>query len=77
MSEEELENYRSLVLKAIGIGSAAVLVLALFSKAAPTESKFVVVDQYQGCDVVRYVDPSNGWNYFLDCRSPSEIEKDV
>jgi hypothetical protein len=68
MSEEELENYRSLIFKAVGIGSAAVLLLALFSREATPEGKFEVVDQYQGCNVVRYVDPSNGWNYFLDCR---------
>lgn len=29
--------------------------------------KFRVVDQYRNCDVVRYIDPSNRYNYFLDC----------
>jgi hypothetical protein len=30
--------------------------------------KFVVVDKYEGCDVVRYTDSSNGWNYLLHCK---------
>ena len=30
-------------------------------------SKFKVVDQYKNCDVVRYIDPSNRYRYFLDC----------
>jgi hypothetical protein len=29
--------------------------------------KFKVVDQYKNCDVVRYIDPSNRYKYFLDC----------
>lgn len=29
--------------------------------------KFGVVDQYKNCDVVRYIDPSNRYNYLLDC----------
>lgn len=33
------------------------------------ENKFVVVDKYKECDVVRYTDPSGRWNYFLDCSS--------
>ncbi len=32
------------------------------------EERFKVVDQYQGCDVVRYTDDSNRWHYFLDCK---------
>jgi hypothetical protein len=31
------------------------------------KEKFVVVDKYKDCDVVRYTDRSNGWNYFLHC----------
>jgi hypothetical protein len=31
------------------------------------QEKFVVVDKYKDCDVVRYTDRSNGWNYFLHC----------
>jgi hypothetical protein len=45
------------------------LVLVLLSnvKQEPTE-KFKVVDRYSTCDVVRYTDPSNRYNYFLHCK---------
>jgi len=68
MTEEELEKYRSFVLAAAGVGSAALLLLSVFPPAATPETKFQVVDQYQDCDVVRYMDASNESNYFLDCR---------
>ena len=32
------------------------------------EERFKVVDQYQGCDVVRYTDSSNRYNYLLHCK---------
>ena len=44
------------------------VVLAIIG--APKEEpqqKFKVVDKYKECDIVRYTDPSNRWNYFLDC----------
>ena len=34
-----------------------------------TSEKFVVVDKYKECDVVRYTDRSNSWHYMLDCRT--------
>jgi hypothetical protein len=45
------------------------LVVALLSNAKqePTE-KFKVVDSYGSCDVVRYTDSSNRYNYFLHCK---------
>lgn len=30
-------------------------------------SKFEVLDQYQGCSVIRYTDPTSRWRYFLKC----------
>ncbi len=32
------------------------------------EERFKVVDQYQGCDVVRYTDSSTRYNYLLHCK---------
>ena len=29
--------------------------------------KFKVVDNYSGCNVVRYTDDTNRWYYFLHC----------
>jgi hypothetical protein len=37
-----------------------------FKDAEPV-TKFKVVDQYEGCQVIRYTDPSNRWNYLLKC----------
>jgi len=44
----------------------------LYGIFKPTEeiivkSKFEVVDQYQNCNVIRWTDPSNRWQYFLKC----------
>jgi hypothetical protein len=30
-------------------------------------SKFKVLDQYQGCLVIQYTDPTSRWHYFLKC----------
>jgi hypothetical protein len=44
------------------------LFIGTFGTSDPTpEKRFEVVDTYKGCDVVRYTDRSNSWNYFLDC----------
>jgi len=29
--------------------------------------KFQVVDKYENCDVIRYTDTTQRWNYFLKC----------
>ena len=39
------------------------------STPSPADEKFMVVDRYKGCDVVRYnPDHSARYSYFLDCR---------
>jgi len=40
---------------------------ATFKDVGPIE-KFKVVDQYQNCEVIRYTDPTNRWNYLLKCK---------
>lgn len=52
-----------------GIAVAAfIITVFLPGEKQPTE-KFKVVDQYKGCDVVRYTEPRNlDYHYFLDCR---------
>jgi hypothetical protein len=39
------------------------------TQPTPPEDKFVVVDTYRGCSVVRYT-PTNAsrYSYFLDCK---------
>jgi len=29
--------------------------------------RFQVVDKYENCDVIRYTDSTQRWNYFLKC----------
>ena len=51
---------------AIVIAGLLLLGFATFKDAEPV-TKFKVVDQYEGCQVIRYTDPSNRWNYLLKC----------
>ena len=51
----------------IGIVSFLVLIYAILEKNTGPVEKFKVVDQYEGCTVIRYTDPTNGWQYFLKC----------
>jgi hypothetical protein len=51
---------------AITIAALLLLGFATFKDVEPAE-KFKVVDQYQGCEVIRYTDPTNYWNYLLKC----------
>ena len=52
----------------LAILATFLLVVAIIGKPEEEpQQKFKVVDTYKGCDIVRYTDPSNRWNYFLDC----------
>jgi hypothetical protein len=56
----------------IGLVAIFVLFIALIGTPESPQNgvespKFGVVDQYRNCDVVRYIDPSNRYKYFLDC----------
>ena len=55
-----------LILLAVGMNAAA-----NYIESTPTsaDEKFMVVDRYNGCSVVRYnPDHSARYSYFLDCR---------
>lgn len=51
------------------IGAFIVIVIAMIFQPPDTqEEKFKIIDQYQGCDVVRYTDPWGAkYHYFLHC----------
>jgi len=39
------------------------------AQPSPKDEKFVIVDTYKGCDVVRYTPTlSANYSYFLDCK---------
>lgn len=66
-----IDHRTELILKGIAwsIGVVCFLVLTysiLENNAEPVE-KFKVVDQYEGCNVIRYTDRSNQWHYLLKC----------
>ena len=70
--KEFLKEFICGVSIAIGIVGIFVLFIAFIgTPESPQDkmgsSKFRVVDQYKNCDVVRYIDPSNRYRYFLDC----------
>lgn len=50
----------------LGFAIAGVFIFAM-NEAQPPADRFEVVDEYQGCDVVRWVSPSNRYEFFLDC----------
>jgi len=59
---------------AVTIGLIGVLILFIEFTSTPESPqdelgspRFGVVDQYKNCDVVRYIDPTNKYRYFLDC----------
>lgn len=54
---------------ALGIGVVAffIFMTVLLSPSQKQSEKFVIVDKYNECSVVRYTDVTNRWHYFLDC----------
>lgn len=49
---------------AVGSLLAAIFLLPNEPK---NKSKFEVLDQYEGCSVIRYTDSTSRWHYFLKC----------
>jgi hypothetical protein len=48
-----------------GIGLLAAIFLS--PDEPVSKSNFEVIDQYEGCSVIRYTDPTSRWHYFLKC----------
>lgn len=44
-----------------------VVLLSYGGTSSPPKERFAIVDQYQGCDVVRYTDSSSRYHYLLKC----------
>ena len=63
-----MRDMRDAILSVIGGLAIAALIITLAIKPSDQpRPKFVVVDHYKSCDVVRYTDSTTRWNYFLDC----------
>jgi hypothetical protein len=70
--KEALKEFSRGVVFMIGMVAGPLLILAVLlgrAENAPV-TKFEVVDKYGKCEVVRYTDETNHWNYFLDCPIP-------
>lgn len=70
--KEFLKEFIRGVFVTIGVFAFGLLFIAFISTPNSTKNgvkplNFGVVDQYKNCDVVRYVDPSNRYHYFLHC----------
>ena len=71
-NKEFLKGFMRSVSVTIGLVGIFVLFIAFIGAPESPQNevespKFRVVDQYKNCDVVRYIDPSNRYKYFLDC----------
>jgi hypothetical protein len=63
-----LEFIRSAGLTFVVFGVFFAFILTLGGKEENPPEKYKVVDHYGTCAVVRYIDHTNRWHYFLDCR---------
>jgi len=55
---------------ATSIIAAAMFILLFYGMYSTTQEespKFQVVDKYENCDVIRYTDTTQRWNYLLKC----------
>jgi len=56
---------------ATSIIAAAMFILLFYGMYSTTQEeespKFQVVDKYEDCDVIRYTDTTQRWNYLLKC----------
>jgi hypothetical protein len=68
MTENQIHFIRgcsTTILMFAGIGLLAAIFLS--PDESVDKSKFEVLDQYEGCSVIRYTDPTSRWYYFLKC----------
>ena len=65
-----MDRIKTTVLLIIAISGSILLLYGIFGKTyVPSpQPQFVVVDKYEGCDVVRYTNHSDAlYHYFLHC----------
>jgi len=63
-----LERSQYFVASLLIAAMLALLFFGIFMTEDPEhQPKFQVVDKYENCDVIRYTDSTQRWNYFLEC----------
>jgi hypothetical protein len=80
--KEFLKEFLTGAMLPVGILGVVVLLTIILNGAAnwldsqptPSNQRFEVVDEYKGCDVVRYnPDGSARYSYFLDCNNTRPV----
>ena len=68
MTENQIHFIRGCCTTILMFAGIGLLAAILLSPDEPVnKSKFEVLDQYEGCSVIRYTDPTTRWHYFLKC----------
>ena len=70
MTSERLNDYvHSIFLIIVFVLVGSVFIYRFYTPEENKEvpSKFEVIDKYKNCEVVKWIDPSGNWKYFLDC----------
>jgi hypothetical protein len=62
-----LERIQILVTGILITSMILLLFYGIFNTTEEESPKFEVVDKYENCDVIRYTDSTQRWNYFLKC----------
>jgi hypothetical protein len=68
MTENQIHFIRGCCTTILMFAGIGLLTAIFLSPDEPVDkSKFEVIDQYEGCSVIRYTDPTSRWHYFLKC----------
>jgi hypothetical protein len=73
MTQEDKQALKEFLIgSAVAIITITVIVTSLFftlNSSPPEDQRFMIVDEYKGCDVIQYSPSSTAtYKYFLDCR---------
>ncbi len=68
MTENQIHFIRGCCTTILAFAATGLIAAIFLSPDEPkNNSKFEVLDQYEGCSVIRYTDPTSRWHYFLKC----------
>jgi hypothetical protein len=68
MTESQIEFFRGCFTTILAFAAIGLMAAIFLSPDEPKNNpKFEVIDQYEGCSVIRYTDPTSRWHYFLKC----------
>ena len=65
---DPIERNQIIATSIIAASMFTLLFYGMYSTTQQESPKFQVVDKYENCDVIRYTDTTQRWNYFLKCQ---------